>query len=137
MFLIFCTLLQAQQRPEVFKILGISVEGQRSSDPAAIIANTGLKIGEEITLPGDQTRTAIERLYGLRLFDDIQILTENRTPEGVYLLIRVKENPRLEKTEIVGNDELSEDEVLKRVNLVKGQIVTAQDLSLIRRLLRL
>lgn len=135
--LVSCTLSQAQQRPEVFKILGISVEGQRSSDPAAIIANTGLKVGEEITLPGDQTRTAIDRLYGLRLFDDIQIFTENRTPEGVYLLIRVRENPRLEKTEIVGNDELSEDEVLKRVNLVKGQIVTAQDLSLIRRLLRL
>jgi outer membrane protein insertion porin family len=130
-------MLHAQQRPEVFKVLGISVEGQRSSDPAAIIANTGLKIGDEISLPGDQTRTAIERLYGLRLFDDVQVLIENRTPEGVYLLIRVKENPRLEKTEIIGNDELSEDEVMKRVNLVKGQIVTAQDLSLIVRMLRL
>ena len=133
---VWCAPLVAQQRPEVVKILGISVEGQRSSDPAAIIANTGLKVGDEITLPGDQTRTAIERLYGLRLFDDIQILVENRTPEGVYLLIRVKENPRLSKIEISGNDELSEDEVLKRVNLVKGQIVTAQDLSLIVRLLR-
>jgi outer membrane protein insertion porin family len=135
--MVWCSTLLAQQRPEVFKVLGISVEGQRTSDPAAIIANTGLKIGDEISLPGDQTRTAIERLYGLRLFDDVQILVENRTPEGVYLLIRLRENPRLEKTEIVGNDELSEDEVMKRVNLVKGQIVTAQDLSLIVRMLRL
>lgn len=127
----------AQQRAEVFKILGISVEGQRSSDPSAIIANTGLKVGDEIPLPGEQTRTAIERLYGLRLFDDVQILVENRTPEGVYLLIRVRENPRLDKIEIVGNDELNEDEVGKRINLVKGQIVTLQDLSLIVRLLRL
>jgi outer membrane protein insertion porin family len=134
---VWCISLHAQQRPEVFKVLGISVEGQRSSDPAAIIANTGLKVGDEISLPGEQTRTAIERLYGLRLFDDVQILIENRTPEGVYLLIRVRENPRLDKTEIIGNDELSEDEVMKRVNLVKGQIVTAQDLSLIVRLLRL
>ncbi len=133
----WCASSFAQQRPEVFKILGISVEGQRSSDPAAIIANTGLKVGDEISLPGDQTRTAIERLYGLRLFDDIQILIENRTPEGVYLLIKVRENPRLDRTVISGNDELSEDEVTKRVNLVRGQIVTAQDLSLIVRLLRL
>jgi outer membrane protein assembly factor BamA len=73
--MVWCSTLHAQQRPEVFKVLGISVEGQRSSDPAAIIANTGLKVGDEIALPGEQTRTAIERLYGLRLFDDIQILT--------------------------------------------------------------
>jgi outer membrane protein insertion porin family len=129
--------LHPQQRPEVFKILGISVEGQRSADPTAIIANTGLKVGDEINLPGEQTRTAIERLYGLRLFDDVQIFIENRTPEGIYLLIRVTENPRLDKIEIKGNDELSEDEVLKKVNLVKGQIVTNQDLSTIIRLLRL
>jgi outer membrane protein insertion porin family len=129
--------IQAQQRPEVFKILGISVEGQQSADPAAIIANSGLKVGDEITLPGEQTRTAIERLYALRLFDDIQILIENRSPEGVYLLLRVRENPRLAKIEIVGNDELSEDEVGKRINLVKGQIVTNQDLSGIVRMLRL
>lgn len=129
-------LLHAQQRPETVKILGLSVEGQRSADPSAIIANTGLKVGDEISLPGEQTRTAIERLYGLRLFDDVQILAENRTPEGVYLVVKVKENPRLDKIEITGNDELSEDEVLKRVNLVKGQIVTLQDLSMIKRLLK-
>jgi outer membrane protein insertion porin family len=129
-------LLHAQQRPETVKILGLSVEGQRSADPSAVIANTGLKIGDEIALPGEQTRTAIDRLYGLRLFDDVQILVENKTPEGVYLVIKVKENPRLEKIEITGNDELSEDEVLKRVSLVRGQIVTLQDLSMIKRLLR-
>jgi len=129
--------LHSQQRSEVYKILGISVDGQHSSDPAAIIANTGLKIGDEISVPGDQTQAAIERLYGLRLFEDIQILIENRTPEGVYLLIRVRENPRLENIELKGNDELSDDEVLKRINLVKGQIVTSQDLSLIVRLLKL
>ncbi len=127
----------SQQRPEVVKILGISVEGQKTADASAIIANSGLKVGDEVTLPGEQTKTAIERLYGLRLFDDVQIVVENRTPEGVYLLIRVKENPRLDKIEILGNDELSTDEVTKRVNLVKGQIVTNQDLSMIIRLLRL
>ena len=126
-----------QQKQEAYKILGMSVEGQRSSDPAAIIANTGLKVGDEISVPGEKTRAAIERLYTLRLFSDIQILIENRTPQGIYLLIRVAENPRLEKIEIRGNDELNDDEVLKKINLVKGQIVTQQDLSSIKHLLHL
>ncbi|HEY4612912.1 MAG TPA: POTRA domain-containing protein, partial [Bacteroidota bacterium] len=124
------------QQPEVYRILGISVEGQRSADPNAIIANTGLKIGDEITVPGQQTRTAVERLYGLRLFDDVQIFIENRTPEGVYLLIRVQENARLEKVEVEGNDELSTDDILKKVNLVKGQIVSRQEISAMIRLIK-
>jgi outer membrane protein insertion porin family len=130
------TTLFPQQKPEVYRILGISVEGQRSADPNAIIANTGLKVGDELSIPGHQTRDAIERLYNLRLFEDIQILVENRTAEGVYLLIRVTENSRLERVEVEGNDELSTDDILKKVNYVKGQIVTEQEISYNLRLLK-
>ncbi len=128
--------LYAQQRPEVFKILGISVEGQTFADPQAIIANTGLKVSQEISVPGTETATAIHRLYQLRLFSDIQILIENRVENGVSLVIRVKENPRLEKIEITGNDELSEDDINKKINLTKGQIVSPQELSTIKHLLK-
>lgn len=128
--------IQAQQRPEVYTILGISVEGLTSADPQAIIANTGLKPGDEIVIPGDQTRNAILRLYKLRLFDDIQIVIDRRTQEGVYLLIKVTENPRLEDLEIIGNDELSEDDIREKINLIKGQVVTKQDLATVVRLLK-
>jgi hypothetical protein len=50
-----------QPKSEVYKILGISIEGQRSGEPSAIIANTGLKVGGEITIPGEQTKLAIQR----------------------------------------------------------------------------
>jgi outer membrane protein insertion porin family len=125
-----------QPQPDVYKILGITVEGQRSGDPSAIIANTGLKIGGEITIPSEQTKLAIQRLYNLRIFGDVQIYIENRVENGVYLLIKVKENPRLERIDVSGNDELSEDDILKKISLVKGQIVTPQDLSTVVRLLK-
>jgi outer membrane protein insertion porin family len=127
---------QKQAQSETYRILGISVEGQRSGDPSAIIANTGLKIGSEITIPGEQTKLAIQRLYNLRLFEDVQIFIENRVQDGIYLLIKVKENPRLEQIEISGNDELDEDDILKKINLIKGQIITPQDLSTVVRLLK-
>lgn len=129
--------LQAQQRPEVFKILGITVEGQTSAEPQAIIANTGLKVGGEISVPGEETRTAIHRLYQLKLFSDVTILIDNRVQDGVYLLIKVVENPRLESIEVAGNDEFSEDDIFKKINLTKGQLVTAQALTSIKRLLKL
>src|SRR3989304_40838 len=133
----FLPSLNAQQRPEVFKILGITVEGQTSADPQAIIANTGLKVGAEISVPGSETATAIHRLFQLKLFSDVQILIENRVESGVYLLIRVKENPRLESIEITGNDELSTEDIQKKINLTKGQIVSHQELSTIKHLLKM
>lgn len=128
--------LAQQQKPEVFKILGITVEGQTSAEPRAIVANTGLKVGDEITVPGEETRNAIQRLYQLRLFSDIQILIENRIQNGVYLVIRVRENPRLNSIVVSGNDELSEDDINKKINLTRGQLITTQELSAIKRTLR-
>jgi len=130
------SLFAQQQRPEVFKILGITVEGETTADPQAIIANTGLKVGSEISVPGDETRTAIHRLYQLKLFSDIQIIIENRVQNGVYLAIRVKENPRLEKIEITGNDELSTDDIMKKINLTKGQLISAPQMSSIKEMLK-
>ncbi len=78
--------LSAQTPPsqEVLKILGISVEGNTLADPAAVIANSGLKVGDEITVPGDQISQAVRKLWSLRMFEDIQILTDRKMGNGIY-----------------------------------------------------
>lgn len=86
-------LQQAQQPQEVSKILGISVEGNALADPAAIIANSGLRVGDDITIPGDQISQAMRKLWSLRIFDDIQVAVDRKMGNGVYLVIRVKEFP--------------------------------------------
>ena len=118
-----------QPKQEVLRILGISVEGNVTAEPSAIIANSGLKVGDEITLPGDQVRQAIGRIWALRVFSDVQILVENQVGDGVYLLLKVKENPRLERVDLKGHDDVGEDDIMKKIPLVKGQIVTPQDVN--------
>lgn len=127
-----CSLLFSQstrQQVQQYKILGISVDGNKSAETGAIIANSGLKIGDEITVPGEQTRTAITRLWGLRIFSDIEIDIENTVGDGVYLVIKVKEYPRLDKTDIVGADEISADDLLKKIDLLRGQIITPEEIN--------
>src|SRR3970040_1969800 len=94
---------QRTQPQEVYKILGLSVEGNTLADPAAIIANTGLKVGDEITVPGDQVSQGVRKLWLLKIFEDIQIAIERKVGSGVFLSIKVKEYPRYERTEIAGN----------------------------------
>ena len=130
LLLLFCAVaITSAQQTQQFKILGISVEGNKSAESVAIIANSGLKVGGEFTIPGDQTRAAITRLWGLRIFSDVQLLVENTVGDGVYLLIKVKEHPRLEKIEFKGQDALSEDDLQKKISLMKGQVVTPFELN--------
>jgi outer membrane protein insertion porin family len=127
--------LQAQTPPpqEVYKILGIAVEGNSLADPAAVIANSGLKVGEEITTPGDQVGHAIKKLWSLRLFEDVEISIDRKVGNGAFLLIKVVEFPRFERVEIKGNDELSADDIRKAVPLVRGQVLAPTDLKKMER----
>ncbi|MEK6552674.1 MAG: outer membrane protein assembly factor BamA, partial [Bacteroidota bacterium] len=111
-----------------YKILGISVVGNKSADAATIIANTGLKIGDEISIPGDQTNSAIKRIWNLGIFQDAEIIIEKKIDDGIFLQIKIKEYPRLEKFVLKGNDELSEDNINKKITIVRGQTLKPQEI---------
>ena len=122
--------LSAQSSPpqEVYKILGISVEGNTLTETSGIISFSGLKIGDEILVPGDQVSQAIRKLWSLRVFEDIQISIDRKVGNGVFLLIKVKELPRYERTVISGNDDVDEDDIMKKISFVKGQVLAPQEL---------
>lgn len=126
-FLIFTSISLAQFQKANYKILGISVEGSESADPQTIIANSGLRIGDEIEIPGDQTVNAISRLWSLNIFEDIRIEIEKKIEDGIFLIIKVKEFQRVEKVMTTGNDELDEDDILEVGDFIRGQILRTQE----------
>ncbi len=115
-----------------YKILGISVEGNKTADANTIIANSGLKEGEEIEIPGDATNNAIKQLWKLGIFQDVQILIDKKVNDGAFLLIKVEELNRLEKVIVRGNDELDEDDIFKEISFVSGQTLKPQKVSKIK-----
>ncbi|HCY75656.1 MAG TPA: outer membrane protein assembly factor BamA [Ignavibacteriales bacterium] len=126
--LIFSTAILSQQRT-TYKILGIAVEGNKSSDANTIVVSTGLKVGDEVQVPGDKTINAIKNLWALNIFSDVQILIDKQLSDGVFLLIKVQEYPRLEKVVIVGNDEISTDDIEKKITFLRGSILKPQEVA--------
>ncbi len=128
------TFIFPQQEParKTLKILGISVQGNNISDANTIVFNSGLKIGQDIEIPGEQTINAIKNLWNLGIFNDIQIIQEKVVGNGVYLLIKVKEAKKLETVVYEGNDELSVSDLEKKVSIASGQTLKDQDLYTIR-----
>ncbi|KAB2846298.1 MAG: outer membrane protein assembly factor BamA [Melioribacteraceae bacterium] len=126
--ILFSADFYAQVNRANYQILGISVEGSKSADANTIIANTGLKIGNEISVPGDETINAIKRLWNLGIFEDVQIVVDKKIDNGVFLVIKVKEYPRVQDVIFEGNDEISTDDLKKEVNVISGQTLKQQEI---------
>ncbi len=122
-----CTFAQSEKT--TYKILNITVSGSTTADPNTIIANSGLKVGDELEIPSDAVINAIKRLMNLNIFSDVQVLIEKKIQSGVFLVIKVEEYPRLEKIVVVGNDDLSDDKVLKNISVSTGQIIKFFEIS--------
>lgn len=104
------------------KVLGLSVEGNKSADANMIRTNSGIKPGMEIT--GDVLQSAIRQLWSLSLFSDVEIVLDRELAEGIYLTIKVKEYPRLERTELDGNKKLKKDEVEDLLSFYRAQVIS-------------
>lgn len=107
----------------------MAVDGNKSSDANTIIVSTGLKVGDEIQVPGDKTINAIKNLWALNIFSDVQIIIDKQLSDGVFLLIKVKEYPRLEKVVIEGNDEIDTDDIEKKISFLRGSILKPQEVA--------
>jgi outer membrane protein insertion porin family len=122
----------SQTQKVTYRVLGISVVGNRSADAGTVISNSGIKINDELAIPGDQTNTAIKHLWGLGIFEDVQIVIEKKLENGIFLQIKVKEYPRLEKIVFHGNNEIKDDDMNKKITIVRGQTLKPQEISRIK-----
>lgn len=119
----------SQEGPRTYKILSISTEGNKFYDSRIIISSSGLKIGDEIMIPSEATQSAIMNLWNMRLFSDVEITVDKSIGDGAYLVIKVKELPKLDNIKFSGNDEFSDKDLEEKIPLEKGQVITPQTIK--------
>jgi outer membrane protein insertion porin family len=112
-----------------YRIVSITTVGNKAYDSKTIISYSGLQPGQEISIPSDASRDALQKLWNLGLFSDIQLYIEKKIGNEAYLVIKVEELPRVEQIVISGNDHLSDDDIRDRVDLVSGEVVSEQKLK--------
>lgn len=125
-FTLFLAVAAGAVTPPKLRILGISIEGNQTTDAGLIRAYSGLTVGKEIS--GDDIQSAIRQLWLLDLFSDIQVLEDREVAEGVYLTIQVEEYPRLEEVETSGNRKLKKDDLDAVIGLTPGQVLHPRDI---------
>lgn len=118
------------EQPKEMEIGGIRVEGAGGISEQLIISRSGLFVGAQITVPGEEISEAIRKLWQTGLFSDVKIYIE-REYEGdlVFLRIKVKERPRLAKYQILGVKKSAQDDINERIKISRGSPVTEYEKS--------
>ncbi|WP_155006570.1 outer membrane protein assembly factor BamA [Sphingomonas hengshuiensis] len=109
------TLLPVQQ---VRTVRSLRVEGSQRIEPETVLSYTRLRTGEPYT--NETVDQAIKDLLASDLLADVAI-------EGVEtgdLVIRIRENPVINRVVFEGNKRLKNDKILKEVKLAPRQIFT-------------
>lgn len=107
-----------------YEIGAISVEGTKYLDKNVLIGISGLKVGDKISLPGDEVSKAIKNLWDQKLFTNVEIKSDKTIGNVIYLKIVLEERARLSRFQFEGVKGADLDELRKKLNITAGQIIT-------------
>ena len=110
--------------PKKYEVAEIDIEGEKYLDEIALKSLAGIKVGDEISIPGEAISGAIKKLWRQGIIGDIKVSIKKIEGDKVYLLISLTERPRLSTFEIKGIGKTQKSELTEKLNLIRGRIVT-------------
>tara|TARA_B100001287_G_scaffold140564_1_gene118308 strand:- start:2104 stop:4614 length:2511 start_codon:yes stop_codon:yes gene_type:complete len=111
--------------PKKYEIGGVTVTGVQNLNKSTLLEISGLKVGEEITIPSDKISSAIKNLWKQGLFSDVDILIEKIIDDIIFLNINIKVQNRLSKFKFKGKISKSDINSLKEeLNITRGDVLT-------------
>ncbi|MGB7392866.1 MAG: outer membrane protein assembly factor BamA [Pricia sp.] len=103
---------------------GLEVTGLQSYNEQTVKTYTGLRVGQPITIPGDEISAIIKKLWGLELFRDIDFLITDIQGDRVFLELQITERPTLSSITMNGVKPRKVDALLDDTDLKKGKKIT-------------
>ncbi len=111
--------------PKTYTIADIKVSGADNYDDFIVIGLSGLSIGDEVTIPGgDEISTAIKRFWRHGLFSDVKISATKIEDDKIWLLIDLKQRPRISQINYSGMKKSEREDLEARLGLVVGNQIT-------------
>lgn len=111
--------------PDDYIIGGVSVSGIRFLDINAIIGISGLRLGQEIEIPGEAVSNAAKKLWQQGLFSDVRITVDRIQSDTVFLDIFLQERPRISSIKFNGIKTSETQDINDKINLPVGSQLTS------------
>lgn len=110
--------------PKKYKIADIKVSGIKNYDDFVLIGFSGLSVGDEVSVPGDEITQAIRRFWKHGLFSDVKILASKIEGDQIWLDIQLKQRPRISEVHYSGIKKSEREDLEAKLGLKKGFQVT-------------
>ncbi|WP_209309699.1 POTRA domain-containing protein [Tamlana crocina] len=123
-----CMAVQAQDvnyiKGKKYILEDISVLGNTSFGDQTIVSYSGLRKGNEITIPGEDIANAIKKLWNSKLFSDIEVYVTKIEDDKAFLQIQLSDLPQLNDIKINGVKKGKVEGIVNDNKLKKGTKVT-------------
>ena len=109
---------------QTYTIADIKVSGADSYEDFVLIGFSGLAVGDEIEIPGDQITKAVKRFWKQGLFSDVKIKANKIEGDKVWLEIALQQRPRVSEVIYQGPKKSEKDDIEVKVGLRAGSQLT-------------
>ena len=110
--------------PKKYTLAGLEISGIRFLDTEVLKGISGLSIGDEVTIPGDQVTSALRKYWKQGLFSDVKISATKIIGDKIWLNVYLQERPRLSTKNYHGVSKGEREDIEKQVMLLVGGQVT-------------
>lgn len=111
-------------RTQMLTIAGITASGVQEYDSSILTGISGLTIGQEISVPGNEITEATKRYWRHGLFSDVKIAADSIVGYNIYLHIYLKLRPRVSTINYSGIKKGERDDMEQKLGLLKGSQIT-------------
>lgn len=110
--------------PRTCTIAGINVSGVPGYEDYMITGISGLSVGQEISVPGQEITDATKRYWKHGLFSKVQIAADSIVGNKIYLHFYLAVRPRVSDINYVGVKKSEREDLESKLGLLKGIQIT-------------
>ncbi|GMN05923.1 outer membrane protein assembly factor BamA [Croceitalea sp. MTPC5] len=114
----------ALESGENYILGGLEVTGLQSYNEQTVKTYTGLRIGQPITVPGEEISAVIKKLWSLELFTDVAMYQTKIEGDKIFLELNILERPTLTNVTVYGIKKRKVQAILNDTDLKKGKKIT-------------
>ena len=110
--------------PRTLTLGGLAVSGAEGYEDYMLTGISGLSIGQEIELPGEEITNAVKHYWRYGLFSDVKIAVDSIVADKAFLHIHLQMRPRVSTINYVGLKKSERTDMEEKLGLLKGAQIT-------------
>ena len=110
--------------PRECTLAGLAVTGVEGYEDYVLTGISGLSIGQQLSVPGNEITEAVKRYWRHGLFSQVIISADSLIGDKIYLHIHLAVRPRVSTINYIGLKKSEREDMEKKLGLLKGNQIT-------------